>query len=50
MLSADLASRFKEVQDDKAMTLHDILEQMERSLLLFLAIFLMVNFLLKKTK
>ena len=29
-LSRDLASKFKEVQDDKAMTLHDILEQMER--------------------
>ncbi|KAK7489376.1 hypothetical protein BaRGS_00019320 [Batillaria attramentaria] len=29
-LSVDLANKFKEVQDDKAMTLHDILEQMER--------------------
>ncbi|XP_070209322.1 coiled-coil domain-containing protein 60-like [Littorina saxatilis] len=29
-LSMDLANKFKEVQDDKAMTLHDILEQMER--------------------
>ena len=30
MLSKDLANKFKEIQDDKAMTLHDILEQMER--------------------
>ncbi|KAL8561395.1 hypothetical protein ACOMHN_063322 [Nucella lapillus] len=29
-LSVDLANKFKEVQDDKAMTLHDILEHMER--------------------
>ncbi|XP_076437921.1 coiled-coil domain-containing protein 60-like isoform X2 [Babylonia areolata] len=29
-LSLELANKFKEVQDDKAMTLHDILEQMER--------------------
>lgn len=29
-LRQDLHNKFKEVQDDKAMTLHDVLEQMER--------------------
>ncbi|CAL1528092.1 unnamed protein product [Lymnaea stagnalis] len=29
-LSQDLHNKFKEIQDDKAMTLHDVLEQMER--------------------
>lgn len=29
-LRQDLQDKFKEIQEDKAMTLHDILEHMER--------------------